>query len=301
MDGGVCERVVFDTSAFWACNEAALQGLRVRRLRLSISLLAIHEAWARAVREHWEQRFLRTVRMLDPYFDLRMPVVPTMGQLMDLIGAAFRDGRPAPTGLHQVEMARRMWRSLAEGRVDDPLFQEGGARAKEEKTRYAGSAVRVLKETATDFPTLASEQTRDLAVHVARVQDAAASTPEGAYERLNALCHVDAHLKVTAVHSDTAFLESPKREHDAIDVGMLMHVAQPALVAMQDYRFILHVDESGTFQAPWVRTLGELCTEDLPSGLPWGTSAREVAGRHKVRTKKDLAAIDARIGLRNSS
>jgi hypothetical protein len=138
-------------------------------------------------------------------------------------------------------------------------------------------------------------------MHIAGVQDAGARTREGAYERLNALCYVDAHLKLAAVGSNAEYLASPNREHDAIDNVMLMHIAQPAFVAMRDYRFIVRVDESGTFQAPWVRTLGELCTEDLPPGMPWGTSGRHAVAQHKARTRKGLAETDARIGLVNGS
>lgn len=291
----LCDRIVFDTSAFWACNKLTLEGLRSKRFRLSISLLALEEAWARAVREQWEERFFRQVRLLDPYIDLRMPVVPAMGHLMDLIGAVFRDGPLERSGAHAADMARKTWRILAEGLVKDRLLTDGAARSTAEVRRYADASVGALKETAARFASLGFEHTREVALHIASVQDGAARTAEGSYERLNAFCHIEAHQRAEAARFGGDYLASKKRDHDAIDAALLMHVAQPAFIATQDYRLIVKVDRTDTFQAPWIRSLGELCTRELPRGLPWGPSAREAATALNARTREELVELDARV------
>jgi hypothetical protein len=78
----------------------------------------------------------------------------------------------------------------------------------------------------------------------------------------------------------------------AIDLNLLHHLADGLLIASRDYRFIEDVDASGTSQAPWVRTVGELIAGKFPSGPPFAASARLAWKKHRPRTRLRLGELD---------
>lgn len=71
-----------------------------------------------------------------------------------------------------------------------------------------------------------------------------------------------------------------------------MHLADDVILVTSDIDLIERVDDSGTFQAPYVRTMGELLTGPVPDGPPWGVSARRAAKAHAKRRRDRLTELE---------
>jgi hypothetical protein len=94
----------------------------------------------------------------------------------------------------------------------------------------------------------------------------------------------DAQICTTALrfHLADKGARMPKK-NDGVDFTLAMHVAEDCILVSADDQFIAIADQSGTYQAPWIRRMNDL--DDLPEGPPWGESAREEARRFKRRPK----------------
>lgn len=86
----------------------------------------------------------------------------------------------------------------------------------------------------------------------------------------------DAHIAVTALRLHSAGLGArmPK-ENDGADLALTMHIAEGCVLVTNETQLVKLVDDSKTYQAPWVRRLNDL--DDLPQGPPWGEGARRLA------------------------
>lgn len=106
-------------------------------------------------------------------------------------------------------------------------------------------------------------------------------------ERLHALCAVMA-LRTAKMGTNTQGFKD-RKPNDTPDLNVIAQVGLGAFVVTDDLRLIADVRESGTYQAPWIRTTPEFLAvdiEDLPRGLPWGDEAKREAERF-------YAALDA--------
>jgi hypothetical protein len=92
----------------------------------------------------------------------------------------------------------------------------------------------------------------------------------------------DAHIAVTArrLRTAAAGARMPKA-NDGTDAALTMHIAEGCFLVTGEAQLIKLVDESGTYQRPWVRRLDDL--DDLPEGPPWGASARQAADAFERR------------------
>jgi hypothetical protein len=107
--------------------------------------------------------------------------------------------------------------------------------------------------------------------------------PPPAAERFNAYMRVmGGYLLRTGRGGSTA------SENDAQDVLQLQHVGEGAIFVTREQKILELVDRSGTFQAPWVRTLVEVLTERLPRGMPWGRHARRLRAMFRRLPYKEL-------------
>ena len=73
----------------------------------------------------------------------------------------------------------------------------------------------------------------------------------------------------------------PKR-NDGVDFSLPMHVGDGAMLITREKQLVALVDQSGTYQAPWVRHIDDL--DEIPDGLPWGENARQIARAFKRRS-----------------
>ena len=71
-----------------------------------------------------------------------------------------------------------------------------------------------------------------------------------------------------------------RKPNDTADLHVVSQVGLGAFVATGDLTLIADIRESGTYQAPWIRTVPEFLAvevEDLPRGMPYGAEARREA------------------------
>jgi hypothetical protein len=87
----------------------------------------------------------------------------------------------------------------------------------------------------------------------------------------------------------------PTQENDSEDLQLTMHLADDAIVLTRDFALIEQVDETESFQAPWVRSLGEVLDGRVPEGKPWGRSARRATHGHQIRRARDLAKLEEEV------
>lgn len=110
----------------------------------------------------------------------------------------------------------------------------------------------------------------------------------------------DAYRRMVTRHGRTAFdrAHGRQRSHEsnhAMDLNMLMHLADRLVLVTADYELVEEVDASGSKQAPWVRTLGEMLTCGAPPGPPFAERARIESGKHRKRNRADLEALDKKV------
>jgi hypothetical protein len=79
----------------------------------------------------------------------------------------------------------------------------------------------------------------------------------------------------------------------AIDLHLLHHLGEGLVLATRDYELVELVDMSGSFQAPWVRTIGEVVLGRAPVGPPFSANARKVSAKHRARSRERLRGSDA--------
>ncbi len=288
LNPGVIDRLVFDTSYFRGAPRMALAALRDRGFKISLSLAGFMEFSHRRACEGRIDAFIGRVRTLRPYIDPDLPFVPSGMQLIAMCGGRFPQGVD-PRVESSLQWGRDAWTALARPELFDlnAWLQRGQSVSAEEiadrikKWHLMREHFADPRDVMTVPRSLALDLVADCCARATAI-GIASFDPErfNAFQRCTAL-HILKH------HRDRAYVAE---DNDAEDVGMLQHIAQPAFFVVCDRRLIQSVDEAGTFQSPWVRTIGELLTDQLPTGVPWGDTARAQA--RLFRRRSDFIAHD---------
>jgi hypothetical protein len=263
--------------------------------RVSISLNAFVEDWTRSVREDNYHRLVTRAQRLRSTIDSETPLLPTGLQLTGLLGGRARDGTPTRHD-ELMQWCRRIWQVASTGQVDDALWKRG-ALAGELTMRDHHSSWKGLRDlTPSMFPELAHmSESRAVSVLAAEFLKIAAREE---ILRGNVQSRKHAFYTVAALHAVRALKYPGSYSRDpntAEDIDLLQHLATPAVLLTRDFDLIEDVDYSGTFQRPWVRTLGELLKDGSPPGRPWGRRARRFAQKFRRRTRKELGALESSI------
>lgn len=296
----ITSRVALDTNYYRGAPIAALAALRNRGFKLSISFIAFMEHTTRSARENTLAKLVNRARKLKDLIDPRVPLLPTGQQLVGLVGAKYVDGRPTR---HEevMEFGKGAWEHLsgddpvdmgwlAQGRVagDEAMGQNlANWRALHDIEPWMDSFLKVGTE---------GEVARALAQGIARELATASNFDQrrwDAFHQTTALRIVRARRRPLA--------QRRRNDNDAEDVQLLQHLGIPAILATRDLDLIRTVDATGTFQAPWVRTIGELLDGPIPHGEPWGRRAEKQAAT--FRRPEQLAKHEERIlaGLEKKS
>lgn len=107
----------------------------------------------------------------------------------------------------------------------------------------------------------------------------------------------DAHDRILDEHALSAYDRSvgratPHTKNDAIDANMLQHLAEGLTLVTRDYRLVERVDGSGSPQAPWVCTVGELLAGRAPPP-PNFLAGRLLSPSRPPRTSEGLRILEA--------
>lgn len=292
------KRVALDTNYTRYAPIEALAELKARGFLLSMPVTVLGEWWAGTVQRDRDgqelARFSGRLRRLVTVLDEREPLLPDGAVLKRYLEATPAQG--AELRRQSCEDARqRLLRLLDEG-VTHETWTQVGHIAKDQIDAIGALFMRGI-ELARARPRLerpASEREAVVAMKRAVAIDAGL---------LTLLERNDAFFSVFALRGARALYETPGTDtrieaNDAEDHQLLTHLAWPAIIATQDGRLIRAVDESGSHQRPWVRTIFEILNEPIPDGPTWGRSAKRAARRfertcpHDALIARDKELLD---------
>jgi hypothetical protein len=268
---------VLDTNVAWYAPMTDLEALKSSGFLLSISLEAVAERWARAARTE-RPELLGRARTIDRVLDPRMRFAVSGPPLEDQLGCLGRDADEQQRYPFLHAAAEERWQQLLRGVPPD--WREAGQavdRAIDAQTQeWIGKLARVpdiirqADAKAENSPEAGMPEDEAVVVLARRfADDLHVGMPGGAGERLDAASRVFVkHVIIAGYHGR---LPQP---NDYEDFRLLLHLAVPVFLVTNDKRLVKLVDETRSFQAPWVRTLAEMQARDLPTGVPWGSNAR---------------------------
>jgi hypothetical protein len=277
------QTVVLDTNVYRGAPTEKLAALRSRGVVVRVSDLALYEAWARSVREYREERMSRQqargllfarAKSVAPYLDAQTPIAATGGALARGVIAQVDGGALKPRDLRYLEHLPELWgRLIGVGLSDEEWIQAGIDAQKHLEELDANLFDLARREDdlrknpvpddvdPADLPgqydlwdSLSDEQ------RFAAVRDYLKAT----WTMTDAVAdRFDAHIAVTArrFQAAAAGARMPKR-NDGTDAALTMHIAEGCILVTDEGQLIKLVDESKTYQRPWVRRLNDL--EDLP-------------------------------------
>jgi hypothetical protein len=285
--------LVLDTNIARFAPAVGLEALAKRGHRLRVSETAYLEWWAQGVRMFPESRvearaiFFARAKRIAPLLDSETPIAVSAGILARRI-VAEADGQPIPMEYTEREHAlTEQWRRVSGVGLTDETWCEWGRVAEEHLAELDSELIgmaRPERELAKKIPEdmkeandawVALPDDEQLA-HMRRFVKETLDLSDAAAER------ADAHIRTTAfrLHAAARGARLPKR-NDGADVSMSTQVGSGCLVVTNEWQFVDIIDQSGTYQAPWVRRFDDL--DDLPEGLPWGENAREARRLFKRR------------------
>jgi hypothetical protein len=286
--------LVLDTNIYSFARIDDLARLAGRGLVLRLSDIALHETWARSVREYQEKGtplkkargvLFKRASSVAPYLDKGTPIAASGGALARRI-IAQTDGTSIDSkDQRYFRHLNDVWEKLLRGDMSDELWIENGQVAKKHLDELdqnlfdlARREEELRKNPApdgVDAATLAAQYAKWDSLtgdeQLALLREYAKTTwnlSDATAERL------DAHVHTTALRLHLAALGArmPK-ENDGADAALTMHIGDGCVLLTNETHLVEIVDQSGTFQRPWVRRLDDL--DALPDCPPWGETARE--------------------------
>jgi hypothetical protein len=294
-------RVVLDTSCVRGTPKPTLAaligaGLELRVSGLAIAELAVYFAERPVTSEDEKQRVGMSNRLafLSTVIDTATGVAPTHAALIDRLGGRTVGVASRFFASWQNDMSTA-WAAMA--RTDGPSPEE---------LAFLRSIGSYVEETGTDWLET-FRQGAALGVEGLSEKEMAALGTEMFRSGWRPMVHLpgkpllddrfDAYAKLAGLHAARAYGRSKGQYaastgNDAIDLNLMQHLGEGVILATKDYNLIESIDASGTRQAPWVRTTGELLFGHAPAGPPWALSARNAKAKHKVRTRSALAKSD---------
>ncbi|WP_438036991.1 hypothetical protein [Sorangium sp. So ce204] len=267
----VVRRVVLDTCVLRSTSAGDVDALRTRGFAVSLPMFAVSEAWAAALRDGAPGKAFGPISRVLPRLDPELPFVlgpAHLGQQANALNVAARKRFAAEHRARSTKLRDRLVYELGRG-ICDAAFHRIGELLDKGLNELADQWVESLQE-----------------MWAREVNPAAAAVPEPEMLKRSLLRfgshyherpeRFDAQLRVMFLLIIRAARHQGKQPqpNDIEDVGMLGCIAAPAFLATSDVRLLSLVDESDSYQAPWVRTVPELLTAELPRGVPWGESAK---------------------------
>ncbi len=274
------KRVVLDTNYFRALKEEDLAPVHALGFSISVGMSAFLETLAEAARESKPGKIIGPAKSLSRFIDQTYPIAPNAGDFLWRYSSSRGFGDQNKVHVRYLEQSFMNWWWLAvDTKLDvDPkqlraMGLEADAYLRQRGESWQRSASRWPKEELTEFTMFSERKQRALFADAVRKQVARTGTRADLIRRqLHAYVWVAAwHLWQTAKGATTA------AENDSEDILSLMHLAEPAFLLTHDEKLIQVVDACRTYQAPWVLSLSQFLAGRLPSGRPWGESARREA------------------------
>lgn len=292
-------RVVLDANYFANITEREIVALKARGLAVCIGGFVIGEVWARASREHKPGVIFAPLRRIAPHLDRANPILLPGGHLRRELEARSRSkrNRRAFENAYKARALLGAALAYADEAADRPeRFERGGAELNRDLDAH-GASWNAARRLARSEAILALQDLPESEAISQLIPLLHEYVKPPAPQRYDAYFRVAARDAVLNGRGEDSGGLDP---NDADDMALLHHLAHPAFIATWDLNFLATVDKSGTYQAPWVRTLGELLTDPLPKGVPWGATAARAARDLNRRTRAELRELEksVRVALR---
>jgi hypothetical protein len=297
-------RLIFDTQYFRRLGPALLRELRQRGFVLSISSSAFMETWSRALEDDRPGLFFGPARKFAPYVDPDYPVAAAAGDLRVRLGA--RSPRLRVTPARYLETTLVSWKHATTSNSGNPFYRQQGAKVQRDLARRKADWLQLARSWKVVDPRGGFEQQaknlkflrsvdrkrldREMWRYLIQCYAPQGIRPPLPPERFNG------YMKVTATYLLEVGQDAQTATgNDDQDILQLMHVGEPAIFVTHERKILNAVDNCGTFQAPWVRTLAEVLTERLPKENPWGRHARRLRARFRRRSYDELREAEQRL------
>jgi hypothetical protein len=267
-------RVILDTDYARFASEEHLAALLDRGFRLSISMAVLQEIWANSVNNQKRGVLFTRAKTLSKYLDADMPITPIGLGLKRQVHPLLQVSRAAKdTARDNIAEYRELWNSVVNDGVNRASWLATGEAAEEEMAN--DSLVSQLNGIIGAHPDLRKYNERHAVAVLRRGLSERTRT-----QTINERCHAYASVFCLRIVRSAGAREKEFKKssaNDSQDAQLLMQVGLPAFVAMRDKRTLADVDASGTYQAPWIRTVEDLLTAELPTCSPWGPAAKKEA------------------------
>ncbi|HEY3821810.1 MAG TPA: hypothetical protein VGL81_31810 [Polyangiaceae bacterium] len=270
--------LVLDTNVYRWSHLDKLARLADRGDVLRVAETSLYECLARSVEDDDRGALFNRARAVAGLLDPVAPIALGGANLTRRIVATV-DGRPLDRrGLVVADGLQGLWRSIVSGRLTDDQWRDAG--------RIQREALDGLDKAHAELCLNREIQVgdavwRDVPVEDARRELRAAFATHGlkadGFDHVSeeALERIDGNLLSIGfrVYQAKKGARTPKK-NDGVDASLALHIGEGCFVVTNDGKMIDLIDESRTYQAPWVRSLDDL--GDLPGDPPWGAAAREV-------------------------
>lgn len=286
------KRIVLDSNYFRGAPIQVLRALAARGFRISVSVLALHEVWANAVVTENLGLIYGRARALADLVDAEHPIAPVGVELIARLGGRTHSPEFVQPTWGYADKMRTIWTGLCARRFDEAAVRGAGLATNNQIDEIAQGWLESCLEAAE-----LREEIRRVPEHDAVVRlgaSLAETCSRGIALHLGVQERWHGYYRTAALYAVRAALGSYRQPeaNDSEDLQLLMHLGDDVVLATFDKGLIQYVDAAGSFQAPWVRTLGELMQGLAPAGPPWGRSARRAAKTHVSRDRRALRGLE---------
>lgn len=295
-------RISLDTCYLEGLNEKCLNELQKRGFVISTSLLSLHEMWTRSFRENNKNLLCNRMKILLKYLDREIPVIPYGIELKKEIENKFTKSKDLKLNKKNVNEFYKNFNYQLLVKITtmtDAEWKEDGLFLKKEIDKSATNTKKLfergsLKKKELGFISNKNDE-----------KDHFDFLKLSSHHLFGDAIHKKLHKKYDAWMAwwTLAVIRSPERysyeENDDVDMQLLTQIAFPTLLLTKDRRFLnfIHSDDSKkswvkTHQSPWIKTFGELITDPLPTGVPWGKSAKKQAALYTRRSRSEIHLLE---------
>lgn len=273
--------LVLDTNVVLGAPVALLQVLAERGFLLRVSIIAIEERLARSSREGI-QKLRDRLRNISPFIDAERPIAPLGSPFHATLGIVDPDPSTRRNADAYNAALPGSWAKLTG--TDDASDWQGLASAMDDSINRAAALVRIPLAGHAAF----SKDGVEFGAVLRVTRQTLSSDP---IVRHFGSTRLDGYISRLAAM--TFGVPELPTENDVEDLSLLQHLADDVVLVTDDRRSILAIDETGSMQAPFVRSPWEILEGIVPDGPPWGLGAWEAATGHAPRTRDTLKALEA--------
>jgi len=273
--------LVLDTNVMQYAPAALLQVLAGRGYRLRVSIIAIEERMARSSREGVDKLRAR-LGNISRFIDGESPIAP--------LGSPFH----ATLGIIDGDPSRRRgdddYNAALPGKWAN-LIGTGELIGWQEQASGMDTSINRLAAIVRSAVTQQGAIPKDGVTYGEVLRETRATFVKDPVVVRFGTCRLDGHIsRLARILFDAPVLPT---DNDVEDLALLQHLADDVILVTGDHRSIVALDETGSMQAPFVRSPWEIVEGIVPDGPPWGLTAAEALAGHIPRTLDSLQAVAA--------